>query len=117
MRTVQREVLEEVARPGRTVQRAVGAADVLRSEVLSVGFARYRGEESVPPHAHDEEVLYVLAADGATLRAGPTADALDRSVRLERGMVVLIDAGEWHRIETEPGGAADVLYIHGPAPA
>lgn len=117
MRTVQREVLEEVARPGRTVQRAVGAADVLRSEVLSVGFARYGGADTVPPHAHDEEVLYVLAADGATLRVGSAADALHQTVRLERGMVVHIEAGEWHRIETEPEGVADVLYIHGPKPA
>ena len=58
--------------PGRAVQRAIGRDGRSRSELMSVGFARFSSAAgTMAPHCHGEEAMYVLGAQDGWVEVGP----------------------------------------------
>ena len=79
-----------------------------------MGTARYADEFGpMEPHHHAEETVYVLDADRAWVRWGPSADDLPNRIDLEAGLVINTPAWEWHVFEWEPGGHVELLFIYG----
>lgn len=100
--------------PGRGLRRFVGRASALESERMTVGTARYADEFGpMSPHNHAEETVYVLEADRAWVRWGPSSDDLPHRIDLEAGLVINTPAWEWHVFEWEPGGHLELLFIYG----
>ena len=100
--------------PGRGLRRFVGRDSAIASEEMTVGTAIYADEYgAMEPHNHAEETVYVLEADRAWVRWGPSADDLPNRIDLEAGVVINTPALEWHVFEWEPGGHLELLFIYG----
>ena len=100
--------------PGRAVQRIVGKDASLVSAEMTLGTAHYADEHGpMEPHNHAEETVYVLEADRAWVRWGPSPDDLPKRIDLAPGVVVNTPAWEWHVFEWEPGGHLEILFVYG----
>lgn len=100
--------------PGRGLRRFVGRGSAIASEEMTVGTALYADEFGpMEPHNHAEETVYVLEADRAWVRWGPSDDDLPNRIDLEAGVVINTPALEWHVFEWEPGGHVELLFIYG----
>jgi hypothetical protein len=100
--------------PGRGLRRFVGRGSAIASEEMTVGTALYADEFGpMEPHNHAEETVYVLEADRAWVRWGPSADELPNRIDLEAGTVISTPALEWHVFEWEPGGHVELLFVYG----
>jgi hypothetical protein len=100
--------------PGRGLRRFVGRGSAIASEEMTVGTALYADEFGpMTPHNHAEETVYVLEADRAWVRWGPSADELPNRIDLEAGVVINTPALEWHVFEWEPGGHLEILFVYG----
>ena len=114
MRTIRRADPPIDPLPGRGLRRFVGRDSAIASEEMTVGTARYADEFGpMAPHNHAEETVYVLEADRAWVRWGPSADDLPERIDLEAGVVINTPALEWHVFEWEPGGHIELLFIYG----
>jgi len=81
---------------------------------MTVGTALYADQFGpMEPHNHAEETVYVLEADRAWVRWGPSADDLPNRIDLEAGVVINTPALEWHVFEWERGGHLELLFIYG----
>ena len=100
--------------PGRGLRRLVGRGSAIASEEMTVGTALYADEFGpMEPHNHAEETVYVLEADRAWVRWGPSCDELPNRIDLEAGTVINTPALEWHVFEWEPGGHVELLFVYG----
>lgn len=100
--------------PGRGIRRFVGRNSALDSEEMTVGTARYADAYGpMEPHHHAEETVYVLGADRAWVRWGPSAEDLPNRIDLQPGLVINTPAWEWHVFEWQPGGHLELLFIYG----
>ncbi len=114
MRTVKHAETPIDPLPGRGIRRFVGRDSALDSEEMTVGTALYADEFGpMAPHNHAEETIFVLEAERAWVRWGPTADDLPNRIDLEPGVVVNTPAMEWHVFEWEPGGHIELLFVYG----
>ena len=100
--------------PGRAIQKATGKDAYSPSSRITMGFARYSAESGpMEPHAHAEEVVYVLAADRGWIRCGPAPDQLGEPIPLEAGVVLHNPPLEWHVFGYEAGGHVEILFVYG----
>jgi hypothetical protein len=114
MRSTRRADIPIDALPGRGLRRFVGRGSAIASEEMTVGTALYADEFGpMEPHNHAEETVYVLEADRAWVRWGPSADDLPNRIDLQAGVVINTPALEWHVFEWEPGGHVELLFIYG----
>lgn len=114
MRAIHRDDVSVDPLPGRGLRRFVDRESALDSERMTVGTARYADEFGpMQPHHHAEETVYVLGADRAWVRWGPTRDELPNRITLVPGTVINTPAWEWHVFEWEPGGHLELLFIYG----
>jgi hypothetical protein len=114
MRTIRSDQVAIDPLPGRGLRRFVGRDSALASEEMTVGTARYADEFGpMEPHNHAEETVYVLSAERAWVRWGPTRDQLTERIELLPGVVINTPALEWHVFEWEPGGHVELLFIYG----
>ena len=114
MRTIKRIDTPVDQLPGRGIRRFVGRDSALSSEEMTVGTALYADEFGpMEPHNHAEETVYILSAERAWVRWGPTRDDLRERIDLESGVVINTPALEWHVFEWEPGGHIELLFIYG----
>lgn len=110
----QRQDLTPIQLPGRIIQNAVGKEASIESENMTVGFAAYSARSGqMQPHHHDEESIYVIAADRAYMLHGPAEDSLGDRHELLPGMILHFDKDEWHVFRYEEGGFLDILFIYG----
>ncbi len=114
MRSIKRSEIAVDPLPGRGIRRFVGRSSALDSEEMTVGTAMYADEFGpMEPHNHAEETIYVLSADRAWVRWGPSRAELTERIDLELGVAVNTPALEWHVFEWEPGGHVELLFIYG----
>jgi hypothetical protein len=114
MRSTRRADTPIDALPGRGLRRFVGRDSAIASEEMTVGTALYADEFGpMGPHNHAEETVYVLEADRAWVRWGPSAGDLPNRIDLQAGVVINTPALEWHVFEWEPGGHVELLFIYG----
>lgn len=114
MRSTRRADMPIDRLPGRGLRRFVGRGSAIASEEMTVGTALYADEFGpMEPHNHAEETVYVLEADRAWVRWGPSADELPNRIDLEAGTVINTPALEWHVFEWEPGGHVELLFVYG----
>lgn len=100
--------------PGRAIQKAVGKDGYSKSGKITMGFARYSADSGpMAPHAHAEEVVYILAADRGWIRCGPSPDRLGDPIPLEAGMVLHNPPLEWHAFGYDEGGYVEIIFIYG----
>jgi len=115
MEHVRRDDLPPGVIPGRAVQRAIGREASSRSELMSVGFARFSAEYGVmQPHRHGEEAMYVLDARDGWIEWGPAEDRLDGRCDLHAGMVLHVRPDEWHVFRHGEGGFVDIVFFFSP---
>lgn len=114
MKSLIREEMNKEYLPGRVIQKAVGKDSPSTSGKITMGFAHY-SEESGPmePHHHAEEVIYVISANKAYVRFGPTQKDLGEQMVLEAGMTLHFSHLEWHVFEYDPDGYLDIVFIYG----
>jgi hypothetical protein len=114
MRSTRRADTPIDALPGRGLRRFVGRSSAIASEEMTVGTAIYADEFGpMEAHNHAEETVYVLEADRAWVRWGPSAGDLPNRIDLQAGVVINTPALEWHVFEWEPGGHVELLFIYG----
>lgn len=100
--------------PGRAIQKAVGAASMVSSEKMTVGFAHYSAESGpMQPHNHTEETVVILDAKDGYVRYGDHVDTLDKRIELHPGMILHFPALEWHVFEYVGTGFVDIIFIYG----
>ena len=114
MRTIKDAETPVDPLPGRGLRRFVGRDSALESEEMTVGVARYADEYGpMEPHNHAEETVYILEAERAWVRWGPSPDDLPNRIDLEPGVVINTPSLEWHVFEWEPDGYIELLFIYG----
>lgn len=110
----KRKDIEVINLPGRQIQNCVGRNGIIKSEKMTVGFARYAPEcGPMEPHHHAEETVYILDAKNGWVRYGNSKDNLDKKVDLEAGVSLHFEELEWHVFEYGEGGYIDALVIYG----
>jgi hypothetical protein len=114
MNYFRRADLDTVVLPGRAIQKAIGKDAFSESKKITMGFAHYSAESGpMEPHAHAEEVVYIVDAQRGWIRYGPAPDRLGEPVPLSPGMVLHNPPLEWHVFGDEEGGYVDIIFIYG----
>lgn len=88
--------------PGRTACTAFGKNGYVKEDECMMGFVTFAptyGE--MEPHCHGTEIMYVESAKGASVRYGSAPDKMDNVDKLEKGEVICLGEGEWHKFEFE----------------
>ena len=99
--------------PGRYVQSAVGKDAEIKSDLMSLGWARFTGEYGpMEPHHHAEESIVVVEAKNGYIRFGPEKKQLGERVPVAAGTVLHFPDQEWHVFEYDEGGYVEILYFY-----
>jgi len=99
---LRRENLEEKQMLGRMTCAAFGKAGIAKvaADDAFFGFATFAPKYGkMKPHYHENEIMYVLDADGASVRFGETQQAMDTKMALKKGDIIRARNGEWHMFE------------------
>ncbi len=120
LKIIKHEKIEKRSLPGRVIRLAVGDNDAAsKSRAMTMGFAYYSAEsESMTPHRHAEEIVYVIASKkGYTRYGGKDVEAhkLGDRVLLEPGMILHIPDQEWHVFEYDTGGSLEIIFFYSQA--
>ena len=111
---IRKEQLDTHILPGRYIWKAIGKDSMLKSEGMTIGFARFSAEiGAAETHQHAEESIYVLEAHKANIHWGDTKEELAHHQVLERGMLLRIPAQEWHVFVCGEDGYLDILFFYG----
>ena len=114
MNVIKRQHLEEIPLPGRIIQKAIGKDSSVISTKMTMGFAHYSAKSGpMEPHRHAEEICYILNAEKAWVRFGPSLDELTFKVELEPGMTVHFLEMEYHVFEYDEDGYVDLIFFYG----
>ncbi len=114
MQLVVKDSIEKQMLPGRIISSAVGKNAVVKSEKMTVGFAKYCPESGpMSPHNHAEETIYVIESKKGYVRYGKSEDELGEKIPLESGMILVFDELEWHVFEYDEGGEIEIIFIYG----
>ncbi len=114
MESIHRDSVAVEHLPGRDIQRVVGKGASLESTKMTVGIAHYSASTGLmEPHNHAEETVFVVNAENAWIRYGPSPDELPERIDLEPGLTLHIPELEWHVFEWGDRGFADCLVIYG----
>ena len=114
MESVHRKGVTVEHLPGRDIQRIVGKGASLESGKMTVGLAHYSASTgAMEPHNHAEETIFVVDAQHAWIKYGPSPADLPNRIDLEPGLTLHIPEWEWHVFEWEGQGYADCLVIYG----
>lgn len=113
MRSISEKDVEKVVLPGRVVQNAIGKDRLSPSENMTVGYGHFNAANGHPtPHAHAEEVVYIVSAKNAWIHYGPDAESLEAKTILEPGMILHIADGEWHCFDFKEDGHIDLVFFY-----
>lgn len=113
MKYINKNDLSTDALPGRGLKRAIGKNSYFDSERMTVGYASYQAKFGImEPHSHVEETVIVTDVSGGWVSWGPSADALNETLKLEKGMVLHIPDNEWHVFTYDEGGFVEIIFIY-----
>ena len=114
MQIVERWAVPRQDLPGRALQKVVGKDAPIASGKMTMGFATYAADYGpMEPHQHAEETVYVVSAEGAWVKTGPSQNAMDAAVPLASGATMHFDEMEWHQFGFAAGGHLDVIFFYG----
>lgn len=114
MKILKREELKKEFLLGRVIQKAVGKDGASTSGKITMGFAHYSKESGpMEPHHHAEEVIFVISAQKAYVRFGPSPKDFGERIILEEGMTLHFSHLEWHVFEYDINGHLDIVFIYG----
>mgnify|MGYP004510288205 CR=1 FL=1 len=84
--------------PGRNATCAFGEGGYVEETECMMGFVTFAPKYGeMEPHCHGTEIMYVEDAKGASVRYGSAPDKLDNEDKLEKGEVICLGDGEWHK--------------------
>lgn len=114
MKFTKRKQVKKINLPGRIIQKVVGKDSFIKSNKMTMGFARYSVESGVmQPHHHAEEIVYIISAKKGWVRYGLYKNQLGTKMILESGMTLCFDELEWHVFGYDLGGHVDIIFFYG----
>lgn len=99
---LRRADLPEKEMLGRVTSAAIGAEGIaaVATDDAFVGYATFAPRYGqMKPHYHENEIMYVVDARGASVRFGAEKDAMDTRQELRKGDIIRARNGEWHLFE------------------
>lgn len=99
---LRREDLEEKQMLGRMTCAAFGKEGIARvtADDAFFGFATFAPKYGkMKPHYHENEIMYVLDAVGASVRYGAAQQTMNTRLALKKGDIIRAREGEWHVFE------------------
>lgn len=99
---LRREDLDQRQMQGRITCAAFGKEGIAKvtADDAFFGFATFSPKYGkMKPHYHENEIMYVLDADGASVRFGETQNTMDTKMALKKGDIIRARDGEWHIFE------------------
>ena len=80
-----------------------------------VGWATFSPQYGqMKPHYHEDEIMYIVRAEHAYVRFGPTKDTMCQPVKLCAGDIIRARDGEWHEFcFDDDSGVLDVVAVFG----
>lgn len=113
MNYVRREDITKTIAPGRIIQRAFGTDAYFTVDNANMGFAHFSPEYGkMPCHVHEDEIIYVMNANDAYVKYGPSENDLSNKKELNAGDILRFSEKEWHIFEfTCVQGYLDIIFI------
>lgn len=102
MDLARKENLPVIEKTGRKMSRAYGDNALFPDDNISVGFGRLTPVfGQMPPHRHEQEIIYVLEVNNVSLRYGPEWAQMEGSHKLAAGDMMRFAKGECHQFIME----------------
>jgi mannose-6-phosphate isomerase-like protein (cupin superfamily) len=114
MKAIEKDQIEKLKLPGRIIQQAVGKDAIVKSNKMTMGFARYSKESGpMAPHHHAEEIIFIIKSKRGKVRCGNSETSLSKELKLKDGMILHFPELEWHVFEYDDDGFIEVLFFYG----